>query len=185
MSAGAPRQKRDPGRAIVRDLASEAGDNASMRRPGSFGRRWAERVACAALACAALAGASGCGGLGTRALAFEDPDGSLSLSVGTFERTCDEAHAVLLACGRWELYVNLEPEAQSGEHPLASDTTWAQAFISDGRPDGDECTMRGSVLDHGTIDITDRTDDRVSFTVTGTAFGKFDADGSYDASVCP
>lgn len=156
-----------------------------MRRRGRIERRWADLLACAATACAALGGAAGCGDPSTRALAFEDPDGSLSLSVGTFDRTCDQAHAVILGCGRWELYVNLEPGAWSGEQPLDSDLTWAQAFISDGRPDGDECTMRGSVLRQGTIDITEKTGDHVAFTVAGTAFGEFDADGSYDASVCP
>lgn len=155
-----------------------------MRRRGWIRRRWAELLTSAA-ACAALSGAAGCGGPGTRALAFEDPDGSLSLSVGTFDRTCDQEDALILGCGRWELYVNLEPEAQSGQHPLASDLTSAQAFIADGRPDSTDCTMRGSVLKQGTIDITEKTDDRVSFTVAGTAFGDFDADGSYDASVCP
>jgi hypothetical protein len=152
-----------------------------MRQGGWVGQRWAEIGACAALAAAS----AGCGGPGTRALAFEDADGSLSLSVGTFDRTCDQAHALLLGCGRWELYVNLEPEAWSGEQAIGTEIIWAQAFIADGDPDGTECTMRGKVFEQGTIEITEKVDDRVSFTVVGTELGEFNADGSYDASVCP
>ena len=133
---------------------------------------------------AALA-AVGCGGPETRAIAVEEVNGSLSLVVGTFDRTCGEAHSIILECGRWELLVNLDPEAQQGEQPLVSEFTWAENLVSDGDYDGTECLVQGGTFEQGTVEITARESDVVSFTVSGTAVGKFDADGSYDASVCP
>lgn len=145
------------------------------------------RAAVGALsACALAAAVSGCGGEpGVRAIAIDEADGALSLRVGTFDRTCDEAHSILIECGRWELLVHLDPEAQSGAQPLASEFTWAENLVSDGAPDAQSCLVQGGTFEKGTVEITAIESDVVSFTVSGTAEGTFDADGSYDASRCP
>jgi hypothetical protein len=119
------------------------------------------------------------------ALAAFDEDGALLLVAGTFDRTCEEATSILFQCGRWELFVHLDPPAQTpGPKPLASPDTWAQKFTSDGRTDATECSLWGGTFEQGTVEITASDDDTVSFTIAGTAAGDFDADGSYDAVRC-
>ncbi len=139
----------------------------------------------AAVALAAMVLVTGCGGPEVRSLATKDKDGSLTLVTGTFNRSCDESNSIIFECGRWELRVNLEPDAWTGEQPLASQLVWAESLVSDGEPDGNECLVQGGTFEQGTIELTVVTDTLVSFDVAGTAVGAFNADGSYEAEVCP
>lgn len=139
-----------------------------------------------ALAFAAIGALSGCGGdPEPAAIAYTNADGVLTVVAGTFTRTCKDATAILMQCGRWELAVHVNPAAQSGgAKPIDSADTWAENLVSDGAPDGTECTIRGGTYEQGSIEIVEVADDSVQFTITGTSNGKFDADGTYDALRC-
>ena len=136
------------------------------------------------LSCAAPGLLAGCGDPGPQAMAYVDEDGVLTVIAGTFTRKCEDATSIIFQCGRWELDVHLNPAAQSGEQPIASPDTWAENLVSDGRPDGDECTIRAAPYEQGTIEIEEITDDHVRYTISGTASSRFDADGTFDARRC-
>lgn len=125
-----------------------------------------------------------CGG-GPRALAVDEQDGGLLLVAGTFERTCEDVTAIRFECGRWELFVHLDPPAQTpGPKPLFSADTWAQSYLSDGQENATECTVWGGSFEQGTVEITSTNEHSIAFTIAGTATSNFDADGSYEADRC-
>ncbi len=129
---------------------------------------------------------AGCGGdPEPTALALQDQAGALTVIVGTFSRTCEEAHSIIFECGRWELAVHMKPAAQSGgAKPLASDDTSAESLVSDGGPNAQKCSVIGGTYEKGTIEITEADAESVTFTLAGTAQGAFDADGTFTASRC-
>jgi hypothetical protein len=135
---------------------------------------------------AALGALAGCGGdPEPTALALDDPNGTLTVIVGTFSRTCQEARSIIFECGRWELAVHLGPGAQSdGGKSLASSGVTAEKIVSDGAPNAQECSVLGGAYEQGTIEITKVSADAVTFLIDGTAQGDFDADGTFTAARC-
>jgi hypothetical protein len=139
----------------------------------------------AAATIAGLAAAGCAGSVEPTAIAIEQPDGSLTLLAGTFDRSCSDTSAPVLECGRWELRVTVEPEAQDpGPKPLLSPYTWAENVMSDGKIGGSQCLVVGGSFEKGTVEITATTAATVSYTLEGTTDGAFNADGSYDAVRC-
>lgn len=166
-------------RSSVRSFLSRCIRSVAARRQSA-----SSPTAAAGLAIAALGLLVGCGDPGPNAIAYVDEDGVLTVIAGTFTRKCEDVTAIILQCGRWELAVHMNPAAQSGEQPIASPDTWAENLVSDGRKDGTECTIRAAPFEQGSIEIDEISDDHVRYTITGTASGKFDADGTFEAQRC-
>ncbi|MEZ4296558.1 MAG: hypothetical protein R3B70_16415 [Polyangiaceae bacterium] len=157
-------------------------------RPPSRTARPPSRNARPLLALTALlaATAAACAPAGPQALAAPQDDGTLVLVAGTFDRTCEEVLSIIFQCGRWELFVRVgAPDQTPGPKPMITEDTFALGYFSDGAYDGDSCSLYGDSFEQGTFEITDTTDQRVKFTFAGTANDDFDADGDYDAAICP
>lgn len=150
--------------------------HSALRRASLYGT--------AAAACFALC-TSGCADGGAKAYAVPQDNGALMLVAGTFDRSCEEALSIVFQCGRWELFVHVDPEDQTpGAKPMDSPKSWALGYFSDGSRDGDECSIYGDTFEIGTFEVTDTSDGRVKFRFDGTANDDFNADGEYDAPLC-
>lgn len=147
------------------------------------------RVARTMLTPLIFAGAAALGGCGgdpePSAMAFSDSNGVLTVIAGTFDHDCSNVDALIFQCGRWELAVHLRPAAQSGAvQPIGTDDVWGENIVSDGPADGTDCTVRARPFEQGSISIDEVTDGYVRFTVDGSSTGNFDADGTFEGTVC-